>query len=357
MKKTERLWRALEATPVLSGVRAAWKEAVGDDISALEPFLKPSADLATTYPCPEPGDDGCPRGIVVHGPDDIVAVCRRDPRSCESLKLVKDDIVIYMLDVQKIAAQLGALFGLTGNGTPGTVDGLARTLHLGAYRPAAGLSFPAYLTIQNDREEFAGVVERIAARDGRPFILIAPTTDLVAPGSAELVRTRGAVVLGLADFTAVDKSGKLAADRSADEVLKDFRDRVVQTASVEAKDGMVFFQTPPDATWSDVEMRFKDGHTVSVKVLGERGVFNYTQMGMANRKNAEPTLQWGLLYAFAKDDGVLTWKSPHADRKNQKRREQLAKDLQRFFRIEGDPISLTADGKGWCVLFKLSGDA
>jgi len=31
----------------------------------------------------------------------------------------------------------------------------------------------------------------------------------------------------------------------------------------------------------------------------------------------------------------------------------LARDLQAFFRIEGDPIHLTEDGKGWRSLFSI----
>ncbi|MCI0341371.1 MAG: hypothetical protein L0216_09530 [Planctomycetales bacterium] len=356
MQKIERLWRALETTPVLSGVRAAWKEIAGEGLPALEPFLRPSPDLATTYPCPEPGDDGCPRGVVIHAPDDIVAVCRRSPGSCESLTLTKDDIVVYSLDLAKLAAHLGALFGLKGDG-PAPADGLARTLYLGAYRPVAGLTFPAYLTLQHDREDFAQVVERLAARDGRPFLLVAPTTDLVAPTAAELLRTRGAVALGLADFTAIDKNGNLIADRPVEDALKAFRDGVVRTAEAGTKDGMVFFPTPPEATWPDVEIRLRDGETVSVRVLGARGVFNYTQMGMASKKNGAPTLQWALLRAFADENGVLTWASKHAGRRNQKRRENLAKDLQRFFRIEGDPIEYGDSEKGWRVRFRLQNES
>ncbi len=356
MQKIERLWRALETTPVLSGVRAVWKEIAGEGFAALEPFLRPSPDLATTYPCPEPGDDGCPRGIVIHAPDDIVAVCRRSPRSCESVKLTKDDILVLALDLSKLAACLDALLGLKGDG-PAPADGLPRTLYLGAYRPVAGLSFPAYLTLQHDREDFAQVVERLAARNARPFILVTPTTDPVAPTSAELMRTRGAVALGLADFTAIDKNGNFVADRPVEDLLKAFRDGVVRTAEAGAKDGVVFFPTPPEATWTDVEIRFRDGETVSVKVLGARGVFNYTQMGMASKKNGAPTLQWALLRAFADDKGVLTWASKNAGRRNQKRRENLAKDLQRFFRIDGDPIEYKDDEKGWRVQFKITGES
>ena len=119
---------------------------------------------------------------------------------------------------------------------------------------------------------------------------------------------------------------------------------------------MVFFPTPPDATWRDVSIRFKDGHTVSVKVKTAGSVFNYTQMGMANKKNGNPTVQWELLKVFADERGVLDWSSNKAHRRNQKRRELLAANLRDFFRIEGDPFRLTDDGKGWQALFLISPD-
>ena len=119
---------------------------------------------------------------------------------------------------------------------------------------------------------------------------------------------------------------------------------------------MVFFPTPPGSTWGDVSIRFKDGHTVSVKVKSAGGVYNYTQMGMANKKNGEPTKQWELLRTFADEYGVLDWSSKRADRRNQKRREILATNLRDFFRIDGDPFCLTDDGKGWRARFHISSD-
>ena len=124
----------------------------------------------------------------------------------------------------------------------------------------------------------------------------------------------------------------------------------------EENDARLFFPTPPDAIWENVSIRFKDGHTVSIKVKSVGGVFNYTQMGMANKKNGDPTLQWKLLETFAEERGTLDWSSDKADRKNQKRRELLAANLRDFFRIEGDPFRLTDDGNGWQALFLISPD-
>jgi hypothetical protein len=348
MRKVEHLWRALEGTPVLTGVRAAWDQIGGPDLGLLLPFLRVRPDQATAYPCPEPGAHGCPRGVVVHGPDDIVAVCRASPRRCETITLKKSDLAIYQLDLSKLGASLSAHFGFSGDVSSAAVDGLRGTVYLGTYCPVAGHQFPAYLTLQHDADEFSGVMERLTARDARPFILFAPTADFVTPTIAAATRARGSLILALADVTAADAAGHLVVE-PADTILAPLRDAVLNAA--EARSDIAFFATPAAATWEHVEIRFKDGHTVSVKALAEQGVFNYTQMGMANRKNAEPTRQWDLLKAFAVARGHLTWDSPDADRKNQKRREILSKDLRAFFRIEGDPI--TSDGGGWRARFKL----
>lgn len=116
------------------------------------------------------------------------------------------------------------------------------------------------------------------------------------------------------------------------------------------------FPTPPGATWGDVSISFKDRHTVSIKVKGASDIYHYAQMGMADRRSSRPTKQWELLQDFADGYGTLTWQHPNACRKNQKRREYLARNLRRFFGIERDPFRLTDGGKGWQALFRIDPD-
>jgi len=80
-------------------------------------------------------------------------------------------------------------------------------------------------------------------------------------------------------------------------------------------------------------------------------------MGMADGRNASPTKPWELLQVLARNHGVLTWKSPNASRKNKKRGELLSRDLKAFFRIDGEPIVATDNGKGWRTTFALASDA
>ena len=82
----------------------------------------------------------------------------------------------------------------------------------------------------------------------------------------------------------------------------------------------------------------------------------FAQMGLANAKNGLPNMQWELLYSLAQSHGLMTWSSPGARRENRKHREALNKTLRAFFGIDGDPIGLTDDKKGYRCTFKLVPD-
>jgi hypothetical protein len=116
------------------------------------------------------------------------------------------------------------------------------------------------------------------------------------------------------------------------------------------------FPTPKGATWSDVKMNFVDGETLSIRVGEQTGRSIYSEMGMIDGRNKRPTKQWEFLRALATHKGYLTWDSPAADRKQKKRREVLSENLKAFFGIEGDPIELTEDRKGWRTVFSISDD-
>jgi hypothetical protein len=113
------------------------------------------------------------------------------------------------------------------------------------------------------------------------------------------------------------------------------------------------FPTPTGSDWRQVQIRLLDGHTASIVVGPAHGVYNFAQMGLVNRKNGNPSMQWQLLKAFAAGGGVLTWRSPQADRRNQKRRELLARSLREFFRIDSDPFS--SQKNGWRARFTIGG--
>ena len=79
----------------------------------------------------------------------------------------------------------------------------------------------------------------------------------------------------------------------------------------------------------------------------EQGVFNYTQMGMANNKNGDRTERWKLLENFADSHGQIDWQDKRAAPNVKKQKQELSKRLQAFFRIEDDPIEWVKDTRNY----------
>ncbi|MFQ5510138.1 MAG: hypothetical protein ACE5FN_12520 [Leptospirillia bacterium] len=290
--------------------------------------------------------------MIEHAPDDLVAACQCDDE-CDTVPLTRSDIVVWRLDRKKLAATVASALGATQEW--GEVGGLPMTWRVGTYAPTAGYRFPVYLTIRIESAEFRSSIAELVAKNDDAFIVVAPTSNLFKPACEEMLAKRNACFFSLSDLFVLDeKKGGLIASQLPEALLLAFRTAVLPTVT-DGASSMEFFPTPAGATWSNVTIRFTDGHTVFVSVTDAGGgQFNYTQMGMADRRNGNPTVRWTLLQAFAERYGVLDWNSPHAHPRNQKRKEQLARDLQAFFRIKGDPFRLTDDGKGWQSVFSIS---
>ena len=334
------IWHAFEAIPGTAAVNIEWKALLGSDYETAKVFLRPNGKMAASHPCMVQRGCGCEHEVVVHDSEDIVAVCRCE-RGCETFSLQRSDIVVYELDRRSLDAALAKVFGLFEE-TDSATD-LPGTTRIGVYSPYAGYRFPVYLTIQIEPDDFNRILDGLLSRNDNPFILLAPTRNHCTSMAEKRLAAKGSIFIPLSE----NVSRQFRLLRSMDDIFANL-------PRPEENDVRLFFPTPPDAIWENVSIRFKDGHTVSIKVKSVGGVFNYTQMGMANKKNGDPTLQWKLLETFAEERGTLDWSSDKADRKNQKRRELLAANLREFFRIEGDPFKMTKDGKGWQARFLIS---
>lgn len=340
----KRLWHALESVPGLATVDSEWKALAGPAHDALRSFLRPNGRLAASYPCRQ---CGCAHEVVVHGEDDIVAACRCESQ-CPNIALARPDIILYEVNRSALGRAVASALGFAFDET--RLDGLHQTARVGFYSPFAGYRFPVLLTLQYEPDDMRVTVERLATTVNGPFVLLAPTAQLISPAAEDLLRRKNATFLPLTEALRVVDAGKFEALPRCEELLAEFRSRHVPQA--DAKSTVVFFPTPADAEWKDVIIRFVDGHTVAVKVMDQTANYHYSQMGMADGRNAHPTKQWDLLRLFAENNGTLTWGSRGADRRNQKRRENLAERLRAFFRIDGDPFEYVEDEKGWRARFK-----
>lgn len=348
MRTLKRFWQAIESIPGPAAVAAEWQRLTGAEYKATRGFLRPSGDLAESYPCPDPKNPGTAHKVVHHGPDEIVGVC---PDGCPTTRLTRGDIIVWELDrvaLDRAVAEALALHPVLES----QADDLPKTTRIGTYVPYAGFRFPVFLTIRLEPDEFQQVADGLVAGNDTPFILLALTRDLCEPACEALLKRRKACLIPLCEVLVLDERGRfvLGENMTVDGVLADFRSAVLPPA--EDQSGMVFFPTPPDTRWEDITIRFRDNHTVSINAGGVSRVCHYTKMGMADGRNGRPTKQWELLRDFAETHGHFDWSNRKAGRTKQKQRETLADNLRAFFRIEGDPF--VSEGNGWRAVFDVS---
>lgn len=335
-----RLWQSLERVQGWAGVRSVWREHMGDDLQFLQPLLRPMEELAMSVPWPGTIEG---RKVVVHAEDDIVAV---DPETSESAPIRHEDIVLWQLDADTLFRGMSLALGLVG--TPSSVGMGNRLWWLGDYVPVEGERFPVYLATTRDAQSLLRSAGHVSALSQRPFVLVTPTRAGASEELNRVVEGRSSGWVTLAETLTWQGEGVFVAKRPLQELLASFIGMHVKTDS--HRDERARFPTPAGATWGDVTIRFLDGHTVHVNVAGTVEECDCMRLGMASRRNRQPTKQWNLLTRFAASGGVISWKKGNADRSLQKQKELLVQRLQTFFRIEGEPIALV--GKDWHCRFR-----
>lgn len=351
MRPLRRLWPALEGLPGLAAVQEEWKNRLGDDYEAGRDLLRVTNRRAEAYPCSSPGGVGCSRGIVDHGNGKIVAVCGDQPKRCDRLILTKQDIAVHELDTRKLCTAISAVFGV--DPAFEEIAGFQQTYRIGDYHPLAGKRFPLFLSIPTDSASLRDAATRLCATAATAFILVVPTARFSDLAVTDLLGKRQARLAMLVDVFEDDGGGNLVATEAANSLLAEFREDVVPTQGGPTVER---FPTPSDAQWSDVAIQFVDGHTVSIRCKSKSGTFNYTQMGMVDRRNGNPDVQWQFLSDLADGRGSMSSISGLADRKNVKRKQTLNERLGVFFGIEGEAVTWEADASEYRCRFQLLPD-
>lgn len=98
MRTLLRLSQSLSHCHFSSALRVEWETRLGEDLATAERYLEPTGELATTFPCPSPGGNGCPRQVHTRPGGYFEAVCGNLPVDCPSLKLRKPDLAVLRLD-------------------------------------------------------------------------------------------------------------------------------------------------------------------------------------------------------------------------------------------------------------------
>lgn len=207
-----KFFQALETNFPLSGVRPALAEKIGSEVAdALERAgLLTVLRVAETYPCPQPGGEGCPRHIVEAGDGSYIAVCGNDPAECDEVRLAPKDAELVGVVPERLLEALRSPLRISG--TIRSIDGLPQAYQAGFYIPQPGTKYPIFFLAAASARQYTVMLDALRSRaEGGSFAVLAPTDRFIAPETARQFRTIGIPIIALADMIRLSPSGQLEA--------------------------------------------------------------------------------------------------------------------------------------------------
>ena len=210
------LWQFLEALPGLSALPGVWEKHLGEQFPAFKALcLEESATLASSIPCSR--DCGCFHTVIPREDRGTAsAVCRCDPPCCPDIQLSIAEATPHTVNMARLCRALSRAYGLSARYAklaPPT------TYEVGAWSTD---SVPGILTIQTSRYAVRSAVAQLSAMLRRPFILFAPTSDLMDAPTQALLEGCGAGFYSIEATVALTGKGTLEAARRPGELFAKF---------------------------------------------------------------------------------------------------------------------------------------
>jgi hypothetical protein len=207
----------MEFLPSLSAVPAVWKQELGNQFPAFNTLcLQPEDWQVISYPCP--AECGCWHRVVRrHDRSGAIGVCRCNPPNCPDLDLSITDITPLKVNRPKLARAICQALSLTSKFSE---QAPSNTHQIGSWSADA---VPVILTIQNEYDELRSVIAELGMRlHQKPFILLAPTTNLLTATSQELLADAHAGFFGLDSILTLSENGTLLPKRAPGEIFAAF---------------------------------------------------------------------------------------------------------------------------------------
>ena len=335
-------WQALETLNDVATSHLSWRLLLGDSFDCNRDLLVPINELAAALPVP-----GRPYEWLEVSEFEEGVFEGYNQKTETYVPVDRRDIVCYEFNFSKLAGELAALIGFEVAFE--RLGGPMYRFRFGHFGNPNGSGFSQYLAKVSDPRRLDWCIDALLAETQRPFVLFLTSNRMLNSRNETALSARGCLIIPLEQAMLRNEDGEWNLSQWARQKLVAYRDRLMPPATTVAGR----FPTPTGSRWSDVELRFSDTEKISVTIRDQRQVLTYSQLGLVDSRSGKPSKQWELLLKFAREHGMMTWLSPDACRKNRKQRELLSKSLQQFFDIDGEPIELTDDRKGWRCVFKL----
>jgi hypothetical protein len=313
---------------------------LGDHLQAFEHLLLATDELGSHVPSPN-----CRWSWLRVEVHDQKAVYTVDEESGATLAVSRRDTVVFQVNWRLICRMLCASIDLPFEyRSVGEIVGLSQFT---VDRSSLNFQLPIYLA----SGDFISSAMHLLSRLESPCVIL--RTDAAANDSSMqlLLQSRQVIDIPLNDYTELDSRGQAKFNGRGLQKLSEFRAQ--HRPSEPSRQTEPLLSISDGTTWASVRIRFIDYETIRVSVEGSSGIFHYTQLGMANSRNAKPVKQWLVLRTFAENHGVLTWGDRGAAANVKKQTQELNKKLTAAFAIEGTPIKYDKSLKGYRTMFAI----
>lgn len=313
-----------------------WKERFGSDFEAFKrAFLRPVRGLSKTYPCDNPGHPACGAFTIrKRSSGDYVGVC--EAQHCSRRLFSEQDLAQLELNPIQVLSHLARGLGLEESVS--LSDATYGIWHIGRHRPNAHHDFEVFVVLPPDDQDQSHGITNLLGRHQRPFLL-GVISDLSVETRARLNQARSSL-FRLDEMAWVSEARIVVSDCWA-QIRKDFDALTIPQAEYRTV-SVKKYPTPPNARWSDVCIRMKNGDEARVKVDGKGSpgwiTYNFREMGMA-QKSGKKTLAW----KFFVDQLAENYGGPICPKPSEKdtfgsRKQEIARALYEVFGIPGDPL-------------------
>ncbi len=336
-------WRSVE--DIGSGARdAALQRYLSKSYEQIRPYLMPCADLTRHIACERTREGHYCKYRIADVPEEdgtYAAMC--DEHFCPTKFYSREELVRYTINPQILLPAIARCLGLHPQ-----ISSIVDDVWSLGQVPGTPTVAPVLFTRVKDACAMRRVLQSLIVEEISRFVLVTPTARYCVGGHrASLLSRFEGQILPLEEVT--EMKGHEPVLTEAGGVRWQKVKELVGGATVLG----ATFPTPPGADWHDLTLVFRDGHTVTASIGSVREIYTFQDMGMVNRNTLTPDEQWQLLYHFAEEMGVFTWRSQHADHRNKKRKGRLASRLRAFFGILGNPFAYRREDGGWEAVFNI----
>lgn len=340
-----RFWEVLERDT--EGPACWWRDEFGDEWELVRGFFVPSGGLSQVVPCTHTASTGCVYSIKRDSKGRRVGIC--DQGRCERREFAKRDLALFSLDVRRLGGAISGALNLEPRFED--VPGLRRTWVTGEFHPTAGYRFPIYLILPDIQDDPANMIRSLASTRREPCIVSIPTRRGIDGSLAALLEQRQYALLVLNECLTPEGPRRFRPSPEVAPLMEKFREANLPRPAT-GKPERPFFETPPNARWEDLVIRFQNGHEATFR-FGEMAPvrLRYQDVGLIDKRTGDPTDAWRFLVDLSEASGALSPKGQPDQRKKEPHKQRASKALREAFRIEDDPFPWDRALYGWRAKF------